>query len=855
MKKNLTLVAAATIILLAIITFSLTEGNNRPIPTETIILDTEEDSEGQSKREVWIESMHRAAPGDNWRTLEYQNQRTRSERRLKAGQNLANMRGSGMSDTIVAGLFSGMWQEKGSRNQAGSVFDTEYDAETDEIWLISAGGTLWKGKRDGSLWEVINQDYRFSTGTLKFIPTETGRRLIATIANVPHYSDDDGLSWTASTGFNIIDEYARVKHAQFMDDEQRSIYLLFKPDYWTHWRIYRSEDKGETYTQISAYDGFNDGGNNVALDKLSNTEELYILENIIGDNTIRLSRVNQADGSSELLSESDNFQSSDRVAFVGTATETDTIFYSYSILNVIYKTTDFGETWTEQGTMPDTPWEVGIYLSPSNPDVLYTGGLNCFRSLDGGQSWDLVNEWYEYYDNVQSKLHADMMDFHEFTAADGEIFTLISNHGGLNISYDNLNTVDNIGTEGLNVSQYYSVKSGAADANYIIAGSQDQGLQRGLDDGAGEAIDFDQVISGDYGHITFTNNGNSFWTVYPDGWITYYGNTYAGGYTNDYDVANNSSIWIPPLKSTLIPGENSIYVAGGNIDFAGGSHIIKLEKESDGEIIDTELEYNFTDFSDSELSAIAVSPFNPDHIYTATSNGRFFYSIDGGLNFEQNVNFLSGGHYLYGQSIYASQIDSNTVYLAGSGYSGPAVYKSINGGEFFTDFSEGLPPTLVFEITANATETLLFAATEDGPYVYVVEEEKWFDMSGMCAPSQTYWSVQYVEDFNLVRFGTYGRGIWDFVIEDEPLISDVNDIISDTDLFKVYPTPAQSYLTVEMSKHITVLNLTDISGRKVKSFQLSEQKTSLDVSDLARGVYILNGEYEGQVFGRKIILE
>ena len=31
---------------------------------------------------------------------------------------------------------------------------------------------------------------------------------------------------------------------------------------------------------------------------------------------------------------------------------------------------------------------------------------------------------------------------------------------------------------------------------------------------------------------------------------------------------------------------------------------------------------------------------------------------------------------------------------------------------------------------------------------------------------QTYWSVDYIPEINTARFGTYGRGIWDFVIDD-----------------------------------------------------------------------------------------
>ena len=47
---------------------------------------------------------------------------------------------------------------------------------------------------------------------------------------------------------------------------------------------------------------------------------------------------------------------------------------------------------------------------------------------------------------------------------------------------------------------------------------------------------------------------------------------------------------------------------------------------------------------------------------------------------------------------------------------------------------------------------------------------------GVSAPDQTYWSVEYIDEINTARFGTYGRGIWDFVIDDDYYINfgDVN---------------------------------------------------------------------------------
>jgi hypothetical protein len=38
----------------------------------------------------------------------------------------------------------------------------------------------------------------------------------------------------------------------------------------------------------------------------------------------------------------------------------------------------------------------------------------------------------------------------------------------------------------------------------------------------------------------------------------------------------------------------------------------------------------------------------------------------------------------------------------------------------------------------------------------------WNDLSVYGGPDQTYWSVDFVPQLNIARFGTYGRGIWDF---------------------------------------------------------------------------------------------
>ncbi|MCK4557039.1 MAG: hypothetical protein KAU47_05935, partial [Candidatus Aminicenantes bacterium] len=54
----------------------------------------------------------------------------------------------------------------------------------------------------------------------------------------------------------------------------------------------------------------------------------------------------------------------------------------------LYKTTDFGETWTEiNGNLPDKPINV-IFEDRKNPNLLFLGNdKGVYVSIDGGQSW------------------------------------------------------------------------------------------------------------------------------------------------------------------------------------------------------------------------------------------------------------------------------------------------------------------------------------------------------------------------------------------------------------------------------------------------------------------------------------
>ena len=104
--------------------------------------------------------------------------------------------------------------------------------------------------------------------------------------------------------------------------------------------------------------------------------------------------------------------------------------------------------------------------------------MEIFRSFNGANDWTLVNPWWEYYNDMESKLHADIPEIRFYLDEEYNEIALISTDGGLYFSDDYLSSVQNISLSGLGVSQYYSTYSQRFSPYTIFAGSQEEGLQK-----------------------------------------------------------------------------------------------------------------------------------------------------------------------------------------------------------------------------------------------------------------------------------------------------------------------------------------------------------------------------------------
>src|SRR5690606_11594449 len=114
---------------------------------------------------------------------------------------------------IANGEISGRWIEKGSDNQAGSVIASAFHRESDELYLVSAGGSLYKSDILNESWSVINDQLRFDGSALDFVEKPFENRLVGIVNRVPAYSDDMGSNWEQTNNWiSYTDDWGGVYH-------------------------------------------------------------------------------------------------------------------------------------------------------------------------------------------------------------------------------------------------------------------------------------------------------------------------------------------------------------------------------------------------------------------------------------------------------------------------------------------------------------------------------------------------------------------------------------------------------------------------------------------------------------------
>ncbi len=749
--------------------FLVVYSNSSLPPTPAEYIQKKKDRKIYKKhRKQYFDQMHKASPDIDWKKINQDYREERSSKITDKRENLSIIASEEYSESFFNRELNGEWQERGSNNLAGRVHTVEIDFDQRMIYCGSSGGNIWKGSIFGEGWVSVNDYMQINNiNMIRLVPNgNINNRLLISAGNKFYYSDNEGFTLNQSSGLEGVESWGEIYRStvSYFDSQETPVIFVLTKE-WQNGstiKIFRSDNLGESFYQIYSTPLTSERAYDIWSDRY-NFSDIYFLRN--GS----LYSISILDNNLSFIGSAGPSNQGENILSGGKDIENGGLLHFYAkIGDRLYFSNDDGGTWIDKGELPSYTFSRNSFEgSYDNQNIVAIGGIDLFRSLNNGNNWERVNNWWEYYGDPSIYLHADIPEIQFIKDNDGNEITFISTDGGLYISDGIINEVENLSLNGLGVSQYYSTYTQRFSPYKVFAGSQDQGFQRSINQLNG-VYDFEQVISGDYGHLVSSDDGYSIWSVYP-GFAMYYPNasTNSSGITWDFQMSGN--LWLPPLMEDPY-NPSSVYIAGGGL--SGGNHIIQLTRVGNS-IQVNEGDYNFN----NTVTAIAFSPIDPSHRYALTYNGRFYHSSDNGNTWSMSSGFTGPeSHYFYGSKILPSKTSLGMVIIAGSGYSNPPVFVSDNHGITFTSMSNGMPNTLVYDLASTESDNFIFAATAVGAFAYSSEEEEWIDIMGLYAPDQTYWTVEYIPEIYTARFGTYGRGIWDFIISEnvDIMLGDLN---------------------------------------------------------------------------------
>ena len=712
-----------------------------------------EEGEDRAERARWIEQLHLAAPGADWRAIERANQAAELERRNEAA--LADGGGS----------LPWVWDEVGSKNQAGHTRCAALGATRADgryLYVGSAGGGLWRGREDGTGWTPISDSvYGGVDDVLAIEPANLADEdiLVMRRGNAVLRSADSGLTWQSPSGLGGVTNARRMVRAA---DASQTIYLFGSadiPGVGEKSALFASTDGGQSFS-LRHHFGTNWSGDLwVPRTSALGGSAVYVLQR----GRIFVS-VNDGFSFAPGLDVDTAATAGD---IVGSEAGGPTLYLALRQSSGnwnLHRSDDAGQSSVFVRTL-NSFWgsTQSMAAFAHDPSRLIYGGVEAWVSTNSGASASRINTWGAYYGDPANRLHADIRGMSPLVDRDapGEPdLVFINTDGGTYVTDDGGATVQNLSLEGLGVGQFYSTHTSALDPRRISGGTQDQGYQVGLLDvsatGPGPTTDFDQIISGDYGHLVSGDGTHDLvYSTYPGFILVQDGEVNPTLRTLDFPAGSNQ-LWLPPVVADPNDPDEFFFL---------GERLYHYDRPMAAWTPSIWSTQNFAAGGSSYLSALAFAPSDSTRAFAATNTGRLYHSSDGGVTWTLGSSGGPSSHYFYGSALLVDPQDPDHAFVAGSGYGNPAVRETTDGGATWQARSAGLPSTLVHDLAWSPDGSGdLFAAGEAGAFHFDAATSTWSNAMGTEAPATNYWSVETVPSSPRVRFGTYGRGIWDLTL-------------------------------------------------------------------------------------------
>ena len=670
----------------------------------------------------------------------------------------------------------------------GRITTAQVDPNNSNIvWAGAATGGVWKSTDRGQSWKTFpfTEFASIGIGRIAIAPSNTNTVYLATgdrsaalgVGVSTYYSfysvgiiktTNGGNSWSLTSPISNLQQAsgAFVTGVLVHPDDEDHIYASVYDDQFGG--LYRSTNGGsswsEIFTGIRVWDiEFKPNDPNIIhfLSAPNNTTKVIATYDLDEGTVINQTQIN---GSyrSEIAVTADN---PDHIVAIHAQTNGG--------LHSITKTNDGGETWSTiqdsspnylsssnngQGSGGQGFFDLCVTIDPENANLIYIGGINAYKSTNGGATFQQMMYSYQRLGNL-SYVHPDIHDF--AFASDGSSY--ICHDGGINYS-TNFGVTWTDRTNGISNTQYYRFGQSTTQSDVFIAGSQDNStwVMNGGNWRIGPGGDgFHCLVDPNNDNVMYASSNLGGTT----GWIWKTNSKFASNSQGELvfgpaNVAGNTAtgeqpMWLAPFE---IDPNNS------NVLYAGHRNVWKTTNGGNS--------WTKSSNINSSIRSIGVSPINSNYVWAAAGN-RLFRTTDGGGSWSQ-IYSASGGNI---SSIIGSHDEDDRCFITITGFRATNKVIQIDGTTDINITYSGLPNLGAVTIAEHALTGDLFVGMDAGVYRLSAGDKSWAPYSNGL-PQVIISELLIHERSNKLRAATYGRGIWQVDIADceidqpEVLVSD-----------------------------------------------------------------------------------
>lgn len=688
----------------------------------------------------------------------------------------------GMAPPPVAGLARPAWKALGPGNIGGRTYAIlVHPAQHQTMWAGSAGGGIWRTDDGGQSWTPADDFMANLSVTCLMMDPNDANLIYAGTGEGFHNGDalrgggifrtTDGTHWsqigsTAGAGWDIVNRIAISVDGTTM--------LVA-----TNEGIRRSVDatRASWQTVLAA---------EVADVKFHPTDPTQAIAASLSSGMSWYS----GDSGATWTPSTHAASWGGRVELCYARANPSVVFASVNIENgQIWRSANGGKTFTKRKSrnpdgdsanyLGDQGWYDNVIWAddPTNSDIVIVGGIDLWRSVDGGDDLVDISTWWD-----RRSAHADQHCIVSHPAYDGiaNRAVFFGNDGGIYRADDAMTVGNDPGVPRISgwtelnnnyaVTQFFGA-AGNLTTGIIVAGAQDNGTLA-FDPNTGPE-NWTQIFGGDGG----------FCGADPQDPLTFYGeyvylniHRNSDGATTD-DTAGNRYItgqfWNPAIRAWawkaapfLIPDaktSSALFIAPFLLDpnnqnriLAGGQ---SLWRTNDAKTPNTPTGgpqwARIKPPSNDKISAICVTPGDSDRVWVGYGDGEISRSLNAlaptpswsridGPGPQQ----IQAGRYCH--RIVVSSHDPDVVFVTFGGFSASNVWRTDDGGATWKDIASNLPKAPVHALAihpdhANSlyigSEVGVFASddlggtwspTNEGPANVSVDDLFWMDRKLIC---------------------------------------------------------------------------------------------------------------------------